>query len=191
MTNFGQPRQPSTRRIYAGIGSRHAPAWALQLAEMVAERLDELNWTLRSGHAPGMDQAFECGAGRNAEIYLPWPTFEQSEPLSADVIVDRPSDAAYELAAQHHPHWAALTRGGRALQARNCHQVLGRDLASPAAFVLCWTSDGSLDGRGRGAGGTGQALRLAAALGVPRFNLERPEHRYRIEALLHDATVSS
>lgn len=174
----------ASRPAYAGIGSRHAPSWALHLAERVAAELADRGWVLRSGHAPGMDQAFERGAGRPAEVFLPWPGFEAAVPLDAGVVVDRPSDAAYELAAAHHPSWAALTRGGRALQARNSHQVLGRDLGSPVAVVLCWTPDGSLDGTGRASGGTGQALRIAAAHGVRVVNLERPAHRERVEAFL-------
>ncbi len=47
-------------------------------------------------------------------------------------------------------------------------------------FAVCWTPDGSLDGRGPDTGGTGQALRLCAAYRVPVFNLARAEHLGRI-----------
>lgn len=150
----------------------------LALAQMAAERLEEKGWTLRSGHAPGMDQAFETGAGRKAEVYLPWPSFERSEPLEADVIVDRPTSGAYNLAARHHPAWERLSRGARALAARNTHQILGRDCNQPVRFVLCWTPGGDI------IGGTGQALRVAAAYNVPVFNFAHMDARQRVETLL-------
>lgn len=59
-------------------------------------------------------------------------------------------------------------------------------LDDPAAFVLCWTPDGSLDGTGSDTGGTGQALRIAAAYDVPVFNLQRPDHRARVEQLTEE-----
>jgi hypothetical protein len=58
--------------------------------------------------------------------------------------------------------------------------VLGADLTSPARFVLCWTPDGSLDGRGRRVGGTGQALRIAHHHGIGVINLARLEHVKRL-----------
>jgi hypothetical protein len=92
------------------------------------------------------------------------------------------------MASRFHPAWASLRAGVRPLHARNCHQVLGADLTSPARFVLCWTPDGSLDGRGRRVGGTGQALRIAHHYGVPVFNLARPDHAERVRSnLLGDA----
>src|SRR5262245_5599383 len=120
--------------FYAGIGSRAAPPEMLQLAQLTAEQLDEGDWTLRSGQAEGMDQAFELGAGAHAEVYLPWPSFERSEPLQADVIFDRPTAEAQQLAAQFHPAWSKLSEGVRALHARNMHQVLGRELDRPVKF---------------------------------------------------------
>jgi hypothetical protein len=136
--------------------------------------------------AGGADQAFyrgatACGA---LELYLPWPSFEadaRSPSHAAEqFVLGQPTPAAYELAARFHPAWSRLAQSVRRLHARNCHQVLGPDLASPARFVLCWTPDGSLDGRGRRVGGTGQALRIAHHHGIQVFNLARPEHAERL-----------
>lgn len=170
--------------VYAGIGSRRAPIDMVQLADLAAHALRERGWRLRSGHAPGMDQAWEGGAYVDAEVYLPWPSFESTVPIDAAFILDRPTDAALRLAATFHPNWSRLTHGVRALHARNCHQVLGWDLRSPAKCVICWTPDGSLDGSGPDTGGTGQALRIAAAHEIPVFNLQRDDHRERVESLL-------
>ena len=72
-----------------------------------------------------------------------------------------------ELASHVHPAWDKLNDGGRRLHARNCHQVLGKDISSLDAlsrFVICWTT---------GTGGTEQALRLARQYDVPIINLEK------------------
>jgi hypothetical protein len=165
-------------RVYAGIGSRRTPPAILQLMELTAEVLADEGWTLRSGHAEGADQAFERGAGRRAEVYLPWPSFGGPELLDADVIVDRPTSAARNIASQHHPRWAGLSRGAQLLHARNVHQVLGRDCNQPACFVLCWTPGAT------GSGGTGQAIRIARAHDVPVYDLARGEVEWRVARMV-------
>jgi len=180
----GSPSQ--TRPAYAGIGSRETPPAVLDLMARAGSWLAGEGWVLRTGMAAGADQAFYRAAHPHGafELYLPWPAFRAGarSPASGSqqLVLGQPTPAAYELAAQFHPAWSRLTRGVRALHARNCHQVLGADLAIPARFVLCWTPDGSLDGRGRRVGGTGQALRIAHHHRIPIFNLARPEHVKRL-----------
>jgi len=175
-----------TRPAYAGIGSRETPPDVLDLIVRVASRLSTQSWVLRTGMAGGADQAFYRGANAHGalELYLPWPSFEAGARSPAheaeQFVLWQPNPAAYELAARFHPAWSRLAQSVRRLHARNCHQVLGPDLASPARFVLCWTPDGSLDGRGRRVGGTGQALRIAHHHGIQVFNLARPEHAERL-----------
>lgn len=165
-------------KTYAGVGSRATPPDMLQIMQLAGEALALQGWTLRSGHAPSADQAFEAGAGRAAECYLPWASFEKAVPIQAAFIMDRPSEAAFRLAERFHPSWATLTQGARALHARNCHQVLGPALNDPASFVICWTRGGEPTG------GTGQALRIAEAHGVECFNLWRDAHRERVCSLI-------
>lgn len=148
-------------RFYAGIGSRETPAPILAQFYMLAADLADAGWTLRSGGAEGADQSFEQGlsAGHPREIFLPWRGFAGNEsPLFT------PSPDALALAEQFHPAWARCSAAARKLHARNMHQVLGADLATPVEFVVCWTKEGS------GAGGTGQALRVARDRGIPIFD---------------------
>ena len=161
---------------YAGIVARRTPPDVLTLMRQLAAALAGEGAVLRTGGAGGADQAFEAGAeiaSGAIELFLPWPGFQERR----GALLERPSAAAHELARRYHPAWHRLSRGARALQARNSHQVLGADLASPVGRVVCWTPDGSLDGRGPRSGGTGQALRVAAAHGIAVRNLARPEHR--------------
>jgi len=168
---------------YTGIGARTTPADALALLREVAAALAVAGWTARSGGADGADEAVRAGAaagGGAFELYLPWPGFRRHEGAT----LARPSAAALDLAARHHPAWSRCGGTARALHARNSHEVLGARLDRASRFVLCWTADGSTDGAARSSGGTGQALRIAAAFDVPVFNLRRPEHRRRVEAFL-------
>jgi hypothetical protein len=152
---------------------------------------------LRTGISPGADQAFFRGARAAAgrvELYLPWPGFEADAWAGAREpevrVLTAPSAEAHELAARFHPHWQALAPPERQLLARDGHEVLGADLATPASFVVCWTAEASLDGSGVYADGTGQALRIAHGYGIPVFNLARPEHARLMRDALSGGCVS-
>ena len=95
-------------------------------------------------------------------------------------VSERPTSAAVALAERFYvaaagEAWATLGDCARALLARDAHQVLGRDLDSPVRFVVCWTPAGDRDGRDPRSGGTGQALRIAAARSLPVFNIANPD----------------
>jgi hypothetical protein len=180
-------REKRARRPYAGIGSRDAPEGVLSHMEVLAQGLARLGWVLRSGASPGSDQAFYRGAragGGPVELYLPWPGFEEGSWKQTHgtelSVLERPSEAACELAARFHPDWERLDVCARRLLARDGHEVLGAELERPASLVICWTADGTLDGRGGAADGTRQALRIAHHHGIPVFNLARPDHRRRM-----------
>lgn len=161
-------------KIYTGIGSRETPDDIICFMEDLAMQLARQGWTLRSGCADGADSAFERGAfmarlssphAPRPELYLPWPHFEGRRKIL--VTREAPQAEAYDIAEQHHPAWAKLSDGAKALHARNVHQILGPDVTTPvlSRFVVCWTKDAV------GGGGTGQALRIARCYDVPTFDL--------------------
>jgi hypothetical protein len=177
-----------TYKSYTGIGSRTTPPEILALMFMIGQALSEQGWILRSGAAPGADEAFEEGA-RTAlfqqkgvsrpEIYLPWEGFEGRE--RGHVARTEPQEEAYEIAAEFHPRWKYLKQGAKKLHARNVHQVLGFNVNDPilSSFVICWTPDG------KGGGGTGQALRIAEGYGVEEvYDLYYPENRETMKNFL-------
>ena len=148
---------------YAGIGSRETPIIILKLFTQIGKYLANKNYILRSGHAEGADSAFEYGCvmvNGQKEIYLPWKGFGNSD---SNLVVGDPK--AYEIAELHHPYWHNLSQGAKKLQARNTHQALGKDLETPAKFIICWTKNG------KGSGGTGQCLRIAKAYNIPVFDV--------------------
>lgn len=170
-------------RSYTGIGARRTPSDVLVLMRSLAARLPQAGWVLRSGGADGADRAFEEGA---ASVDGEWETYRADGGWCglADLTPGGPTAGAFELAARVHPAWARCSDRVRALHARNCHEILGPDLSEPVRFIVCWTPDRSLDGASREAGGTGQALRVAALHSIPVFNLRRPDHRARVERYL-------
>lgn len=149
---------------YTGIGARKTPKRIQDIMTDIAKYLSKQGWILRSGHAQGADQAFERGCLDNSEIYLPWKGFEGSD---SDLIVKE--KLAFDIAEKHHPYWRNLSQGAKKLQARNSHQIFGKDLKSPSSFVICWTEGGKM------VGGTAQALRIAESWNIPIFNLGKYE----------------
>ena len=170
-------------KYYAGIGSRETPPDILEQMTFIAVQLNLLDYTLRSGGAPGADLAFEEGALTEKEIYLPWKGFNNN-PSSLYEIPDK----AFQIAAQHHPYWKGLKEPIKRLMARNVQQVAGKNLDSPSEFVICWTSDGCTNGKDRtpATGGTGQAISVASWLGIPVYNLQREMDRQLVDELLEN-----
>jgi len=164
-----------TPLIYTGVGSREAPPEALSRVARLASALSAAGWILRTGGADGCDAAF-LEWSREAGLFLPWPYFNRHKARQGVRVLEKPTREAYEIAAKHHPGWARLERNAQPFHARNVHQVLGADCKTPSAMVVCWTKDGA-DGTtiptGQETGGTGQAIRIAVAHGVPVFNLAR------------------
>ena len=164
----------SQDRYYTGIGSRETPKDVLTEMERLGANLYNAGYILRSGGAPGADQAFEWGVALQvidnfdwpAEIYLPWGTFQHGNRSWINPRRTEPQPEAYEIAERYHPAWKYLKPWGKKFHARNVHQVLGYDVTNPvlSVFVACWTKDA------KGGGGTGQAIRIAKAYDVPVYD---------------------
>ena len=164
------------KRIYAGIGSRETPLTICAEMTQIAEQLDLFGFTLRSGGADGADTAFENGVLLEApQVFIPWKGFNSRKGI---LVPDAVSLEAAKIASKFHPNWERLTYGARKLHTRNVAQVLGSDLKTPCDFVICWTKDG------KASGGTGQALRIAAAYNVKIYNLFNPKDRQALYALM-------
>ena len=160
-------------RIYAGIGARKTPPEVLTLMSALASRLEQEGWRLRSGGAAGADAAFEAGV-RNSEnraIYLPGHSFNGRIAGSGGYVDSTRLPGwseALETVTQFHPAPDRLSPFARDLMARNAMQVMGPELNRPADLVVAWTPGGEV------VGGTGQALRMAGAFGIPVRNLGDP-----------------
>lgn len=147
---------------YTGVGSRKTPIEILNLMTRIAQKMASLGIVLRSGGAIGADLAFERGAGTLKNIF----------------VAEDATHAAIEIAKRFHPAWGSCRDFVRKLHGRNVFQVLGPDLnaPSPSRGLICWTPDGckSHSTRCIQTGGTGTAISIASAWGVPVSNLAVP-----------------
>lgn len=134
--------------IYAGIGSRNAPDDMLDLANRLAQDLNNRGWMLRSGGAMGMDIAFEAGS-TNSEIFRP----RHATP------------EAIKIAEALHPAWDKCSDRAKLLHGRNAQIILGENLDDPVDCVLYWSvSDNK--------GGTAMALSIARSHNIPTYHLK-------------------
>lgn len=147
---------------YAGIGARATPGRVCIRMTAIAVRLRARGYVLRSGGAIGADKAFEAGAGQHKQIFIAKDATEE----------------AMAIAARFHPAWDMCSDYAKRLHGRNVFQVLGETMDDPSRFVVCWTADG------KASGGTGTAIRIAEAHGVPVFNLHDPDALDRLAVLI-------
>ena len=142
----------SESKYYTGVGSREAPYNKLHDAAKIAERMLALGYGLRSGHAQGMDMAFEGPVSRlkqssgspsditPSEIYLPWDGFQSRR--AGGMYIDANTlelwSEAKEMVSDLHPAPHRLSPGALSLHVRNVFQVLGQDLQTPSEFVVFW-----------------------------------------------------
>lgn len=171
-----------TQKFYAGIGSRRTPEGILALMTAIASMLRADGYILRSGNAEGADQAFAVGAGYDAHVFLPWPSFNRdwlAETYPADrpgpTVITDPEPWTAQYAEEFHPAWERCTQGARKLHSRNVHQLHGLQGEPLSSFVICWTPDAAE------VGGTATAIRMARHSGVPVFNLADAGTRERLE----------
>lgn len=151
--------------IIAGVGSRETPSAILTEMTLIGAWCRSQKIWVRSGHAPGADQAFELGAQEYCIAYIPWEGFERGFKTRARMRVPEAWGTLQSHAAGFHPAWSRLSDPVRRLMGRNSAQVLGERLDTPVQALVAWTKDGGPTG------GTGQALRIAAALKIPVLNM--------------------
>lgn len=174
------------KKFYAGIGSRETPEKLRPIIKQITHFLYQEGYTLRSGGAPGADEMFETSLrsltpypmhteqfrewrGQHMEIYVPWWLFQSSTSPLCHV-----SEEAIEFSLKYHPTGNRLSDAVKKLMGRNAYQVLGKDLKTKSDFIVCWTSNGADEEPALyHCGGTGQALRIGEAHGVPIFNLAK------------------
>lgn len=112
------------------------------------------------------------GAPRHlTELYVPWNGYNEVYHIGKT-----PNPGSYSYVRSYHPVWDKLKRGAQAMHARNAEILLGPTLQLPVNFVVCWTPDGAVAETTSKTGGTGMGVRIASAVGIPVYNLARPDH---------------
>lgn len=163
-------------KFYAGIGSRSISKETTAAMCILANELNLMGYTLRSGNAKGSDQAFASGVqDEKAQIWLPWEKFElefqEAHPQHDYKLMTKLDVEAYDSVERFHPYYKQMEKGNATafynfmtFMTRNYRQVRGFN-EPDSEFVICWTHDGT------DVGGTGQAIRIATHYNIPVFNL--------------------
>lgn len=167
----------------AGIGTRDLADAQIDIVEKLGEWIVRCGHELHSGNAQGSDQAFARGGNRvdptKVHLHLPWLSYERQAIVlgnHVDILASldwRIQSRYLDFAAQHHPAWERVSKGGRMLHARN-GRIIYPDLLlnRPVDLVIAWPS-GKIGG-----GGTGQGMRMAEAGRIPLLDLSGVVHDY-------------
>lgn len=152
----------------AVIGSRRLSDDDRALVRRTARELVRSGHVLYSGGADGADTLFASAAlaaGGQVVCVIPWRSYRPGAPEGATRILYQPEIHTRwtELAEAAHPVWGRLSRGTKALHARNS----GILLAGADEPVDCVITMRAADRRG----GTEQGLRIAALLEIPVIDL--------------------
>ena len=168
-------------KYYTGVGSRSAPSEIMSLMTSVASKLEQLDYSLRSGAADGADTAFESGVSNpmNKQIFIAWNGFSNRYDSEEGVfnVKGQAVVQAEEIASSIHPAWEKLSRGAKGLHTRNIFQCLGPTLNVPSKFLICYAE---VDKHGTPKGGTCTAWECAKRNNIPCLNLFFEEDRERL-----------
>lgn len=174
---------------YTGVGSRKMVGELSYKARDVARALSDTCYTLITGDCPeGGDAVFwEYGDSHSRARFGPVGRYSYQDDVKVIVKETPAYSLAYRIAEYTHPAWRWLPEWMRELHTRNVFQVLGSRAAEPTEFMVCWTPDGAerSSETSKKTGGTGTAIRIADAFGVPVFNLQREDTIQRLEEYLN------
>lgn len=141
--------------------------------ESIGAKLAEQGWVITSGNAPGSDQSYAMGANliaaEHVELYLPWKTFEKKwiDERNKVWVATQAWERHIELAASASPGWDYNVRETvKPLMIRNAMIVYR--WGEPVQMVYAYP-----DCTKHGWSGTGHTMRVAAALGIPVFMINR------------------
>jgi len=159
--------------FYTGVGSRNTPEKYKIIMYYLAKHIGQTGMHCRSGSADGADTAFEYGAldhGCKFTSYLPWDKFNDRKAGKNHICAPKLDNyrEAHYIASQVHSGWNSLSRGAKALHARNVYQVIGTTLDTPSLILVCWAKPLA---KGGVVGGTNTAVQLAKRCNVDVFNL--------------------
>ena len=152
---------------YAGIGARATPSSVLADMTVIAGWLARNGWHLATGGAEGADSAFAAGAPADRRsLWLPWPGYNGHH--GPDCLALSPVRAP-----RLHGHRRPIAPGvGPLLPDRPQTACAQRRDPARREMRSAGRCGGLLEpGRRSATGGTGMAIRIAGAHGIPVLNL--------------------
>ena len=167
--------------IYVGIGPQTAGEAVIEMSKAFATAMAEMKWTLRSGGAEGMDEAFEAGCDSvqgTKEIFIPDAGFRKRNNSTDKIVhtLDKHLNAIQQ-AKPFFPTWDKLGTTTQMFLVRNVFALFGEKLNKPANLVVTWNQyEGT---------GSFQLLQMAKTAGIPAFNLAEPGQMEAVEELVY------
>ncbi|UFP94580.1 hypothetical protein [Gloeobacter morelensis] len=171
----------TVNRFYTGVGSTEPPPDVAALVILVAQHLAGQGMVVRTGHDKGTDAAFAtAAAAESRRIYVP---HSGAGGYQDGLVVCDPETIARatRLAASVHPHWKSYNNFQRRAHTRRVFQLLGEDLDSPSAYVICFVPE---DGDGKIQGSARTILALAQVQRIECYNLAELQTRTRFRQRL-------
>lgn len=165
---------------YVGTGNKEVPPQVAEAFKRIALELEKAGYTLRSGGMDGAEDIFEK-AVKKSEIHLPWKGFNDKDSKFTFT-----TPAAKELAGRYQPGFEGLKPFVQTFLAKNVRMIMGKDLKSPALFMITWSEDGAetITEKSARTGNTGHAIAVAHELRIPVFNFGKPDAEARLKQYL-------
>jgi hypothetical protein len=165
---------------YVGTGNKETPDDVLKRMSVIAKTLEQFDFVLRTGGLEGPDAVFEDSV-KNLELYIPWKGFNNKESKNYFNTTQ-----SLDVAKMFHFGFDKLKPAIQAFLAKNVRMVLGKDLKSPAMFIVCWSEDGveHVKDRTSSTGNIGHIIAIASSMKIPVFNLGKPDAEKRLKNYL-------
>lgn len=162
---------------YVGTGNKDTPPDVIAKMKKWAVLLEKHGYTMRSGGMEGAEDAFENAVEVKKEIHLPWRGFNNKESKFTFT-----TDQARALARQTHESFDTAPPAIQTFLAKNVRMIMGKNLNSPALFVIIWSEDGAerLSEKSPRTGNMGHVVSIASRLRIPVFNFAKPDCEERL-----------
>lgn len=182
-----EPEDLTLYKPYAVCGNPNPPSDILAAFDRIAKKLESHGYTLRTGCVQGIEQSVE-GAVQKKELILPWRDFDGKQ--SKFTFSNERSKA---IAKMFSPSFDTVKPAVQAFLTKNARLVLGHSCNSPALFIVVWTEDGAETQQERAGSRTGFAshpIAIANSLGIPVFNLGKPDAEKRLNAYIDGVNIN-
>lgn len=177
-----EPEGPAELYLpYVATGNQDAPPHILDKFTAIVKELEQRGYTMRNGGMKGPEDVCERNTVRQ-EIHLPWKGFDEKDSKFTFT-----TNHAKELAGKFQPGYDGLKPVIQTFLAKNVRMIMGKDLKSPALFMIIWSEDGadSLETKTARTGNVGHPIAIADALKIPVFNLGNPQSEQRLKSYLN------
>lgn len=165
----------------AFISNKDAPPQVIDQLIDAVKLAESKACTVRVTGLDGPDDAMEKAASK-PEVHLPWKDFNQKNSNFSFV-----TDQALEMTRKFHSGFDGLSPAVQKIVSSSVRCILGKAIASPALFLVCYSEDGAESYREKTTktGNLSLPLRVASELGIPVFNFGKRDGFDRFTAYMN------